>query len=182
MTALVARVRLMVGDTAAAPVFTDDQVQEALDAHRADVVRMELESVPTVQPGGAILVPASYVDHYAVDGVGDWEDDLRFYDLTYNPITPDDRGEPGRPLDLRRRPAPAGLPDRQGLRLRPRRRGPARPVGRPVHAVVRLRVGQPALPPQPDGQDAARPGQGVPLPRPPALVPLVRDDVDPRSA
>lgn len=88
MLALIARVRLMVADTGSAPVFTDDQVQEALDRHRHDARRMVLESVPTVQPGGGILVPQSYVDHYAVDGIGDWEDDLLFQDITYQTVAP----------------------------------------------------------------------------------------------
>lgn len=68
MAALIARVRLLINDTAgASQQFSDDDIQNVLDASRQDVYNGPLEAKPTY--GGSTI---SYLDYFA--SVGDWED------------------------------------------------------------------------------------------------------------
>lgn len=55
MATLITRIRLMVGDPAGgSQVFTDDEVQDILDAHRVEVRTAELIPVDSVAAGGAV--------------------------------------------------------------------------------------------------------------------------------
>lgn len=54
MATLISRTRSMIGDTAASPQFTDDQVEDALDEHRHEVRQMPLEGLPTLATGGVV--------------------------------------------------------------------------------------------------------------------------------
>ncbi len=83
MADLITRVRLLINDPAgASPVFSDQEVQDALDRHRSDVRYLELTPAETVAPGGAV----SYLDYYA--DRGDWEADEALYDSTYAALAP----------------------------------------------------------------------------------------------
>lgn len=78
---LIERVRLLIHD-ADSNIFSDDEIQDALDQHRSDVRYLELEAAETIQAGGSIV----YLDYYA--GRGDWESDEVLYDASYNALTP----------------------------------------------------------------------------------------------
>lgn len=69
MAALIAKLRLMVNDPlGAAQRFTDDQLQDVLDANREDIRQLELEPADTVSAGGA----TTWLDWHASVG-GAWE-------------------------------------------------------------------------------------------------------------
>lgn len=82
MADLIQRVRVMINDAAAEPVFSDLEIQEALDRHRRDRRYEPLEPAETMTPGGGM----AYLDYYAARG--DWEDDVSLVDGGYNPVTP----------------------------------------------------------------------------------------------
>lgn len=83
MSVLIARVRLMIFDTSASPLFTDDQVQDKLDECRFDKFNFPLLARPLfTNPGGIV-----YNDYFAREGNtirGMWEADetLRWGDFT----------------------------------------------------------------------------------------------------
>ena len=80
---LIERTRLLIGDTAGtSQVFTDQEVQDALDRHRMDQRYLELQAVETIAAGGVV----SYKDFYAAEG--DWEQDAVLVDASYEPLTP----------------------------------------------------------------------------------------------
>lgn len=83
LAALIARVRSLIADPAgASPVFTDDEVQAALDNWRTDVRYLVLRPAETRTSGAD-----EYLDYYA--SVGDWESDVKLYDRDYAVLTPD---------------------------------------------------------------------------------------------
>lgn len=82
MNALIASIRTFIGDAAGADaVFTDDQIQEALDARRRRVSTQELSPETLYAPGGSSL----YITYYAESGF--WEDSPLLQDRSYAPIT-----------------------------------------------------------------------------------------------
>ena len=69
MATLITRLRKAVGDPAGgSQAFTDDELQDALDAHRVEVRLAELLPVRSVASGGAV----SYLEYLAPRGY--WED------------------------------------------------------------------------------------------------------------
>ena len=85
MTALITRLRRMVNDPASAvQQFTDDELQDVLDARRDDVSYVELTGVEYVAPGGMV----QYLDYWAPNGLGDWEADAELTDGTWAVVTP----------------------------------------------------------------------------------------------
>lgn len=81
MMALVLRVARLVNDPAYA-LWTEDNIQAALDANREEARYLPLAAIPTYAAGGA----ASYLTYLA--GVGDWEEDVVLYNTQYTAITP----------------------------------------------------------------------------------------------
>jgi len=82
---LVSRLRDLIGDAIPAtgqPVWSDDQLQRALDQRRSDVRYLELQAAETVQAGGTVV----YLDYYAPRG--DWEEDATLYDTQWAALTP----------------------------------------------------------------------------------------------
>lgn len=81
MQTLIDRVRLLIYDPAGAgQVFSDQEIQDALDRHRETVRYLELTPAETYASGGAI----SYLDYYAP--FSDWEEDAALYDSTYTKL------------------------------------------------------------------------------------------------
>lgn len=94
MSALIARVRLMIFDTGGSPLFTDDNIQDKLDECRFDYFNFPLLLRPLfTNPGGIV-----YNDYYARVGHtirGNWEGGseltLRWGDFTLlTPVTSDE--------------------------------------------------------------------------------------------
>ena len=82
MAALIARVRLLINDPAgASQVWTDDNIQDVLDASRADVKNEAMIPRPTFS-GSTI----QFLDYYTK--LGDWEDDLVIKQYLITQVTP----------------------------------------------------------------------------------------------
>ena len=74
MADLIARVRAEIGDpTGSGQTFSDQDIQDALDRRRFDVLMVPLRAVPTY-PAGV----AKWLDYYAPRGL--WESDETLYD------------------------------------------------------------------------------------------------------
>lgn len=85
MYALIDRVRHLIYDPAGADqVFTDDEIQDALDRHRLNVHYLSL----TPQETRALGEATAYYDYYAV--FGDWEDGPTVVDCNYDEISSED--------------------------------------------------------------------------------------------
>jgi hypothetical protein len=83
MATLITRTRLLIGDPAGgSQVFTDDQVEDALDSHRVEVVQAPLRDILSFAPGGA----APWLEYFAPRG--NWEEDEVLADTTYTAVTP----------------------------------------------------------------------------------------------
>jgi hypothetical protein len=88
MAALITRLRLAIGDpliagTPPTSVFSDDELQDALDKRRVEVTECFLAWRPSTAPGGTV----TYHDYYAPRG--DWEDTAVIKDRSFNVLTPD---------------------------------------------------------------------------------------------
>lgn len=82
MAELIARVRALIADPAGAEqVFSDQDVQDALDEYRSEVRYAPLEPQYEYAEGGAVSVRVYDA------GVGHWEQDARLYDSTYRDVT-----------------------------------------------------------------------------------------------
>lgn len=82
MTALVQRVRLLTNDTDTdCQQFTDEEIQQVLDASRVDIRYLALRPGPSYS--GASIV---FLDYYAP--YGDWEDDATFWYVLTTQVTP----------------------------------------------------------------------------------------------
>jgi len=82
MYALINWVRHLIYDPAGADqVFTDDEIQDALDRHRLNVHNLSL----TPQETRALGQATAYYDYYAA--FGDWEDDPTVIDCNYTEIS-----------------------------------------------------------------------------------------------
>ena len=82
MAALVAQVRLLIGDSAGGgAVFSDDDLLGILDNNSTDVLYEPLTPLPTIQPGGA----TEWLTWRAAAGW--WEASETFCDAGYNSLT-----------------------------------------------------------------------------------------------
>ena len=84
---IITRVRLMVNDQGSPPVFTDDQIQDTLDMRRIDVRYYELTPTPTIN-GPPTAGSVSFLDFYAPDYTGWWEEDEQILSNVWAPVTP----------------------------------------------------------------------------------------------
>lgn len=83
LATIISRLRLMVADpTGASAVFTDDQLQDYLDARRTDHRYRQLELRPSYAPGGG----TTYLEYYA--GLGWWEADEQLVSGQYAVLSP----------------------------------------------------------------------------------------------
>lgn len=83
MTALILRLRRMIGDAAGeGQTWQDEDLQEFLDANRTEARYVELSPVETVSAGGAI----EYLIFTAPQG--DWEDDAELVNSSFDSLTP----------------------------------------------------------------------------------------------
>lgn len=82
MTDLIARLRVMVGDTAGSPTFTDNDLQDALDERRTDVVEAALRYRPSTGPTALL-----FTDWFAPRRW--WEDSVVLSGAGGNTLTPD---------------------------------------------------------------------------------------------
>lgn len=83
MATLITRLRRAVGDPAgASQVFSDDELQDFLDAHRVEVRVAELEPVRSVAVGGAV----NYLEYLAPQGF--WEDTPLLQSSSYATLNP----------------------------------------------------------------------------------------------
>lgn len=87
MSVLITRLRLMVGDpliagTPPTSQFTDDQMQDALDHHRTDVIQDLLVARYSIASNGN----TQWLDYQARSGF--WEDDVVIVDVAWAAVTP----------------------------------------------------------------------------------------------
>lgn len=83
MAALITRTRLRIGDTAGgSQVFDDDQVQDALDAHKVFVRYEELRAEPTFTATATL-----YKDFFS--SYSDWEADAALVSYSWAALTPE---------------------------------------------------------------------------------------------
>lgn len=86
MATIISRVRRLIADRdPAAQVFGDQDIQDALDAHRTHVRYQALRPEGTRPPGGGTI---KFLDYYA-DGFGQWEDTAQLTDGTFNLVAAD---------------------------------------------------------------------------------------------
>jgi len=94
MAALIARVRLMIFDTASPQLFTDDNIQDKLDDPqvRRDIVEFPLVPRPTYTKSGASI---QWNDYYFIPSLdpsdpprGNWEDSVALIWTDFSPLTP----------------------------------------------------------------------------------------------
>lgn len=84
LTTLIAKTRLLVDDPAgASQVFTDDQIQDALDARRDEARYHPLIEHETISAGGG---STTYLTFTSL--VGAWDTDTALVDSTYTTLTP----------------------------------------------------------------------------------------------
>lgn len=84
MLALIGRIRLMINDPMSdVQVYSNQDIQDALDTHRVDQRYLSLQAVESIAQGGVV----SYEDFYAP--VGDWESDAVLADASYAVLAPD---------------------------------------------------------------------------------------------
>ena len=85
MATIISRVRRLIADRdPAAPVFSDQDIQDALDTHRTHARYQFLRPEGTRPPGGGLI---QFLDYYA-DGFGQWEDGAQLVDGTFNVLDP----------------------------------------------------------------------------------------------
>lgn len=78
MGSLIARVRQMIGDVATPQDFVDQDVQDACDAHRADVRYELLRPAPDIQPPQGQSSTGQFVWAAYFSDYQHWEDDVVF--------------------------------------------------------------------------------------------------------
>jgi hypothetical protein len=86
MAELIARLRSLISDEDAEPVFSDDTLQEALDLRRTEHRYAYLNALPTIAHGGVV----TYTDHEA--GLGNWEANEKLFDYSFQELTVADGG------------------------------------------------------------------------------------------
>lgn len=84
MNNLVRRVRMLIGDHGenSPQVFTEQQIQDAMDLRRRRYRYAALEPVESIAPGGAL----TFLEYEAC--IGDWEEDAQIVDRSFNVLTP----------------------------------------------------------------------------------------------
>ena len=83
MSALIDRVRRLINDPAGADeVWTDDEVQDWLDAHRDEVIEVELAYATQLVAGVTVVL------EYAAE-MGGWDDDAALTDANGDTLTAD---------------------------------------------------------------------------------------------
>lgn len=83
MAGLISRTRLLIGDVSATPpVFSDEQIQDALDSNQFEVRYERTRPLET-----RTLTSVEWKIHRAT--VGNWESDVVLLDALYQPLTPD---------------------------------------------------------------------------------------------
>jgi hypothetical protein len=86
MAALIRRLRRLISDTAGADqVWTDDDLQDSLDAYQTTHRYAPLDQEESRAATTGVL---TYKRFFAVCG-GDWEDDVEIVNSTYVAVTPD---------------------------------------------------------------------------------------------
>jgi hypothetical protein len=84
LTTLIAKIRLLTDDPSGAGlIFTDDQIQDALDARRDEARYYPLTERETIAPGGGSTTYLTFTSP-----VGAWDTDTALVDSSYNPLTP----------------------------------------------------------------------------------------------
>jgi hypothetical protein len=84
LTTLIAKIRLLVDDpSGAGQIFTDDQIQDALDARRDEARYYPLNEHETIAAGGGSTTYLTFTSQ-----VGAWESDVVLVDSSYNVLTP----------------------------------------------------------------------------------------------
>lgn len=84
LATIITRVRSLIDDPAGAgALFTDDQIQAALDRRRDEARYYPLKARKSIAPGGV----TTYKTFEAP--VGDWETDAALVNSSYYPLTPD---------------------------------------------------------------------------------------------
>lgn len=84
---IIARVRLMVNDRGGTPVFSDDQLQDTLDQRRDDLRYLGLIPAETIS-GPPNQGQVTWLDFYAPDGMGWWEEDAQLVSNVFAPLAP----------------------------------------------------------------------------------------------
>lgn len=83
MQTLIDRLRLEIGDAGAPPVFTDENLQDALDAHAFEVRYQRTDARPTFAAGNA--TPPQWKDHRYSRGF--FDDAVQLLDGQYNALS-----------------------------------------------------------------------------------------------
>ncbi len=81
MAALITRVRDLINDPSGSPTWTDNQIQDVLDAGRVDYRYLRLAPTPDWSTGAI-----RFLDYYAP--IGDWETDYTFAQYFTTVVTP----------------------------------------------------------------------------------------------
>lgn len=81
MAALITRTRELINDTSGSPTWSDDQIQNVLDAGRVDYRYLRLVPTPDWSTGAI-----RFLDYYAP--LGDWETDWTFAQYYTTVVTP----------------------------------------------------------------------------------------------
>lgn len=84
MTTLIARLRRLIGDPAgASQTWQDEDLQDALDAHRREARYARLREVETIDSGGTVVYRTFSAD------IGDWEGSPELVDSSFNVLASD---------------------------------------------------------------------------------------------
>src|SRR5690242_8734102 len=81
MAPLIARLRVLINDTGASPLFDDQTIQDVMDESRVDYRNAVLKPVPTFDNG-----TIAYLDYY--HELGNWEDGVILKQYLTNEVTP----------------------------------------------------------------------------------------------
>ena len=84
MAALITRLRRLIGDASgASEVWTDDELQDALDQNSTEIRYQRLQELPTILAGGGVQFLGFQAE------VGNWEDGAELVSAAWNILTPD---------------------------------------------------------------------------------------------
>lgn len=84
MSDLLTRLRRLIGDKGASPVWADQELQDAFDVYQVVHSFERTQPQATILPGGK----RKYFDYFSDGSVGDWENDESLTDASFNPLTP----------------------------------------------------------------------------------------------
>jgi hypothetical protein len=80
---IIVQIRLMVGDTAGTPVFSDDNLQSILDSNRVEFNYLVLQGLTIPNTSAAKIFNSPY----------SWEKSAKFYDSNYAEILPNSNSD-----------------------------------------------------------------------------------------